>query len=389
MTGLEILFWAAATTVAYTYAGYPLLLRALGLFATRRAAGPGRPPRLSVVISAYNEAATIAAKLRSTLEQRYPADRLEVLVVSDGSGDGTDDVVRACADPRVRLLRQEPRAGKSLALNRGVAAATGDVLVFTDANAAFMPQALERLAAGFEDPTVGLVSGQGLYAASAGADTRAVANGYVRYEAALKSAESRLGFVAGADGAIYALRRDLYRDLAAAEVNDLLHPLQAALTGYRCHFDPGAITVEPPSHGAGQEWGRHVRMVAQGIHLVIRWLPRLVAAGCWRQAWGLVSHRALRWLTAPLLVATLLLNLAVLDEGSLYRLALAAQAGFYALAAVGFAAERARVRPGPLAVPYYFCVVAAAGVAGIVRWLRGGAQAVWAPTSQVATDRAA
>ncbi len=389
MTGLEILFWAATATVTYTYAGYPLLLRLAGLTTRRPPRAQGQRPRLSVVISAYNEAATIATKLRSTLEPRDPVDGLEVIVVSDGSDDGTDGIVRACGDPRVRLIRQEPRAGKSLALNRGVAAASGDVLVFTDANAAFAPHALERLAAPFADPSVGLVSGQGLYAVSEGGDTRAVANGYVRYEAALKSAESRLGFMAGADGAIYALRRDLYRDLAAAEVNDLLHPIQTALAGYRCRFDAHAITVEPPSQGSGHEWGRHVRMVAQGVHLVSRWLPRLVAARRWREAWGLVSHRALRWLTAPLLAVMLLTNLALDDRGRIYDVTLAGQAGFHALAALGLAAERAGVRLGPGALPYYFWVVAAAGVAGVLRWLRGGAQAVWAPTSRIATDRAA
>jgi cellulose synthase/poly-beta-1,6-N-acetylglucosamine synthase-like glycosyltransferase len=386
MSGLEVLFWTAATTVAYTYAGYPLALRLLGLARRPRPDGPAAWPRLSVVISAYNEAACIAGKLRSALEQDYPTDRLEVIVVSDGSEDGTDEIVRACPDPRVRLIRQEPRAGKSLALNRGVAAARGDVLVFTDANADFAPGALARLAAPFADPAVGLVSGQGLYARTEGGHTRAVGNGYVRYEAAVKSAESRLGFVAGADGAIYALRRTIYRDLAAAHVNDLLHPIQAALAGYRARFEPRAITVEPPSKHAGQEWGRHVRMVAQSVHLVSHWLPRLLAARRWREAWGLVSHRALRWLTAPALGLILALNWGLTDHRPLYDVTLAAQAAFYALAALGYVADRTRLGLGPLAVPYYFCVVAAAGVAGVVRWLRGGAQAVWAPTSQVTAE---
>src|SRR5207244_4312119 len=153
------------------------------------------------------------AKLNSTLSQRYPGRRLEVIVVSDGSTDVTDAVVASYPDPRVRLVRQEPRAGKSPALNRGALAARGDVLVFTDANALFAPEALARLAAPFADPRVGLVSGQGLYGGLDG-DARVVSSGYVRYEAALKSGESALGFLASADGAIYALRRDLYRWLA-------------------------------------------------------------------------------------------------------------------------------------------------------------------------------
>jgi hypothetical protein len=132
-----------------------------------------------------------------------------------------------------------------------------------------------------------------------------------------------------------------------------------------------------------------VRMVAQGVHLAGRWLPRLLAARRWREAWGLVSHRALRWLTAPLLAVMLLANLALAGHGPIYALALAGQVAFHALAVLGLAAERAGVRLGPAAVPYYFCVVAAAGVAGLVRWARGGAQAVWAPTSELVTDRAA
>ena len=187
-----------------------------------------------MIVAAYNEAGIIEAKIRSALEQSYPADRLEVIVVSDGSTDGTDERVRGFADRRVRLVRQEPRAGKSLALNRGVSVATGDLLIFTDANALFGPDSLARLAAGFHDPRVGLVSGQGLYVAGDAEAPRAVGNGYVRYEAFIKTREGMLGFVAGADGAIYALRRDIYRDLGPAARLYLLRSrgiLQAAHSG--------------------------------------------------------------------------------------------------------------------------------------------------------------
>ena len=238
----ELVFWAAVLLLAYAWVGYPLILT---LIAGRRrqtpeARKPSGYPFLSVIVAAFNEAGCVADKLRSTLTQRYPWSRLEVVVVSDGSTDGTDEIVAAYPDPRVRLIRQEPRAGKSLALNRGVTAARGDVLVFTDANALFAEDALARLAAHFDDPRVGLVSGQGLYGATGGGDARAVANGYVRYEAFLRSAEGRLGFLAGADGAIYALRRSLYRELHGAEVNDLQHPILAALAGFRSDFEPAA-----------------------------------------------------------------------------------------------------------------------------------------------------
>jgi GT2 family glycosyltransferase len=386
---LAVVFWTVAGLLAYTWVGYPLLLRLLARgapgTATRRR---GATPSVSVIVAAHNEAGCIAAKLASTLaRQRYPRDKIEAIVVSDGSTDGTDARVQRYPDVRVRLVRQEPRAGKSPALNRGVAAARGEVVVFTDANALFAPDAIARLAAPFADPGVGLVSGQGLY--GAGGDARVAATGYVRYEAALKAGEAALGFLAAADGAIYALRRSLYRELAASEVNDLLHPIQACLAGYRCRFVPDAVTEEPPSKDSGQEFRRHVRIIAQGAHLLGRWLPALVRARRWRAIWMLLSHRALRWTTAPCLAAALVINVLLLGAGAVYAVTLVAQAGFYALAAAGFAAERLGRRLGPLALPYYFCTVSAAGVAGLGRAARGGAEAVWAPTGQAMPGRAA
>lgn len=387
---LDTLFWLAALAVGYTWVGYPLAVTALGRWRRPPAPSRRRRPRLTVVIAAYNEACWIAAKLRSTLRQRYPWDRIEVIVVSDGSTDATDDIVAHYPDIRVRLLRQETRSGKSLALNRAVAASTGEILVFTDANALFGPEALARLAAPFEDPRVALVSGQGLYAASAAADAEAVSNGYVRFEEMVKSGEAGLGFLAGADGAIYAVRRDAYRELESAQVNDLLHPLQVALAGGACRFDGAAYTVEPPSHGGGQEFRRHVRIIAQGIHIVREWLPRLVAAGRWRAAVMLVSHRVFRWHTAIFLGVALVTNAALASTSTFYALTMAAQAGFYALALAGYLAERGGRPIGRLALPYYFCVVSIAGVAGILRFLTSGAESVWAPTGQPAvTERAA
>lgn len=388
MTATRVAFWLAAAHLAYTWIGYPLLLRLAGLLKMGGLEKAASRPLLSVIIAAFNEAEWIVRKIDGTLAQRYPARRLEVIVVSDGSTDATDALVARHPDPRVRLIRQEPRAGKSAALNRGVAAARGAVLVFTDANALFGPDALARLAAPFATPQVGLVSGQGLYAA-AGGDARAVASGYARYEALNRAGESALDFQASADGAIYALRRAIYRDLEATEVNDLLHPIQAALEGYTCRFEPAAYTVEPPSRDGGQEFRRHVRIVAQGMHLLRRWLPRLVAARRWGAVWMLLSHRALRWTTAPALAVLLTTNLLLLGQGGLHTSALVAQAVFYALALTGWLAERAGRGLGRLAVPYYFCLVTAAGVAGFGRFLRGGAQAVWTPAGAGVAERAA
>jgi cellulose synthase/poly-beta-1,6-N-acetylglucosamine synthase-like glycosyltransferase len=392
-----VLFWLATAAALYAWLGYPLVL-SLGARAvardTRSAGGARRrgwAPSVSVVVAAFNEAGVIHEKLRTTLGQEYPRDRLEVVVVSDGSSDGTDEIVRAHPDRRVTLVRQSPRAGKSLALNLGVAAARGDILVFTDADAMFVPGAIARLAAAFADERVGVVSGQGLYTTreSGHGDAPSVGNGYARFEAFLKTRESALGFVASADGAIYAMRRRLYRDLRSTEVNDLLHPIQAALAGYISRFDPGAATVEAPTSVAGQEFRRHVRIIAQGWHIVVPWLPRLLLARRWREAFMLVSHRPVRWLTGLWLVTALAANLVLLERGGVYALTLAGQVVFYGMAATGALAERLRLRLGTLALPYYFCVVSAAGLAGLVRFARGGTQAVWNPGGAAVTRRAA
>src|SRR4051812_2194075 len=198
----NVVFWLAAAVLAYTWIGYPLLLRALAMLADlapRSRAKRMARPSLSVIVAAYNEAACIRAKIDSTLAQRYPDGRLEVIVVSDGSTDVTDAIVASHPDPRVRLIRQEPRAGKSPALNRGAVAARGDVLVFTDANALFGPDALVRLAAPFADPRVGLVSGQGVYGGADGG-ARAVAGGYARDDAARQRGGAPPGFLAPRPG---------------------------------------------------------------------------------------------------------------------------------------------------------------------------------------------
>jgi len=390
---VHVVFWLAAATAAYPWLIYPLLLavrtRRRPAPASASGAGPSAAPSgpfLSVIIAAYNEAACIQAKLASALERGYPRERIEVIVVSDASSDATDRLVTEYGDPRVTLVRQEPRAGKSPALNRGVALARGDVLVFTDANALFGPTALERLAAPFADETVGLVSGHGLYTAPGPRDAEAVGNGYVRFEAFLRSREAALGVLAGADGAIYALRRQLYRDLGAAEVNDLAHAIQTAVAGYAARFDPGAYTVEPPSTDARQEFRRHVRIVAQNARLLQDWLPRIVVTRRWRLLWSLLSHRVLRWTTAPALAGAVVANAILLGSHPVYTLTAAVQGAFYALALAGLAGERSRFPLGRAALPYYFCVVSAAGLGGLVRHLRGGAEAVWAPTGQPARE---
>ena len=218
---LETLLWTCLLTVGYVYLGYPLTL----LLVRRRSPGPvrrGRQPHVTVVIAAFNEVAHIAATVRNKLAQDYPAELLDVIVVSDGSTDGTDAAVASLDDPRVTLLRQEPRQGKTLALNRAVAEAPGKIIVFSDANSRYEPSAVSRLVAAFDDIEVGYVTGQLIYENPGESGTGGGSGLYMRYENWVRRLESTVGSVVGVNGGIDAVRRGLYRPMAAHDLPDFV-----------------------------------------------------------------------------------------------------------------------------------------------------------------------
>jgi cellulose synthase/poly-beta-1,6-N-acetylglucosamine synthase-like glycosyltransferase len=373
---LACAFWLSVSALFYAYVGYPVLIGWAGRKAASRPAPSGQRPITSFIVAAYNEEKVIAEKARNVLGQLEGGD--EMIVVSDGSTDRTDAKVATVHDARLRLLRQEPRRGKNAALNLGVRESRGEVVAFSDANALLAPGSLGTLLAPFADPSVGLVSGQGLYGEVGPSDVRIVASAYVRYQAAIRQGEGALGFLSGVDGALYAMRRELFTELPLDQVHDLVHPIQVALAGRRCVFAPEAVTVEPPSRDAAAERRRQVRIIAQGFRVLPTVVPRLLAARRFREVWMLASHRILRWISWALLLIAVTTNVLLCDAHPLYRTLLACQAAFFTLAAAGAVAENLSVRLRLLALPYYFCLVSYAGFAGLAECLRGHAHTVWA-----------
>jgi cellulose synthase/poly-beta-1,6-N-acetylglucosamine synthase-like glycosyltransferase len=240
------------------------------------------------------------------------------------------------------------------------------------------PGALDRLLRPFADPAVGLVSGLGLYGQVDHTDLRLVSNAYARYETVIRRGEAALGFMAGVDGALYAMRRELYQELPADQVHDLLHPIQVALAGRLAVFVPEAVTLEPPSADSASEWRRQVRIIAQGFRVLAMTAPLLLYRGRLRELWMLVSHRLLRWIGSLLALLALLGNVFLLDAHPVYRILLGLQVTFFVIAAVGALGERLSLRLRALALPYLFCVVSCAGLVALVEALRGRAHAVWA-----------
>lgn len=376
---LELCFWLAIGLVVYAYIGYPTLL---ALLPKRQAAGAVPPddalPTVTMVVAAHNEEDVIGQKILNTLRHDYPEDKLDVLVVSDGSTDGTEANVMKRRGSRVRLAVQTPQRGKNDAINLGVRHARGEIVVFTDANAMMAPGSLRALVAPFADEEVGLVSGRGLYGTFEANTPRAVSNAYVRYETFIKEREASLGFLAAADGALYALRRELHRELRWNQVHDLMHPILVTLLGKRSDFAGEAFTVEPPSKDAAAEFRRHVRIIAQGFLVFVGQAPFLAEQGKWKELFLLTSHRPLRWLSGIFLAAAFASSLALALDSTFYLALVLLQLAFYAAALGGALGERINVKLRLLAIPYYFCVVSVAGFSGLMQVLRGHSHVSWA-----------
>lgn len=372
----QLIFWTSFILLGYAYLGYPIILSMVAAIGGRKSAPEMRHlPTVTLLLSVFNEERVIAGKIANFRALDYPADRLEFIIVSDGCSDRTEEIVRSAAlcDPRIRLLVQERRGGKTRALNRGAEEARGEILVFTDANALFDPAAVKMLARHFADPGVGLVGGTSHYFDAATGRT-VPAGLYRRYEDRLKAGEGMSGGIVGADGAIYALRRDLYEPLPPEYINDFIHPVQVATRGFRAIQDNEAVCREPVDGGETGEMRRQTRIMAQSWRIFCTQITGLVRAGRIVYAWQFVTHKFLRWLTLPFLAAFCAATLALAAEGVLYQLALAGQAALLLLAAAG-----SRGASGLARVAFLFFLIHAAAITGLIRYLRGTAYVTWNP----------
>ncbi len=378
---IALIFWLASFLVVYPYVVYPLVLLALSRSARAKTPHPGRPPRkVTLVISAYNEDAVIELKLRNALALDYPADRLEILVVSDASSDRTDEIVQAISleEPRVRLLRQEQRRGKSAGLNNAVEQASGEIIVFSDANAIYDARAIAELTACFDDERVGYVVGAALYR-DAEANRAAESEGlYWKLELFLKKLESDFGSVVGGDGAIYAARRALVRPLREDDISDFVTPLQIIAQGYRSVFNPKAICYEDAGESFGKEFGRKRRIVNRSWRAYRRYVGLLSWATHGRFRFMLLSHKVIRWFALPLVAVAWLANTALLTVGGVYWLTWVAITASALIALYAGARDRAaRPLSRITSALYYFYFVNLAGALGIWDEWRGVRHVTW------------
>ena len=385
----KIIFWLSFLFILYTYAGYPLLLLIWARLCPRAIIKVAQSilPTVSVVIAAKNEENAIGKRIENLIAQDYPKSRLQIIVVSDGSDDNTVAIVaRFCeqlataakqgtADqPRLDLVNLSRGEGKPNALNHGLAKAAGEIIVFADARQTFAPDAIKELVANFNDPAVGCVSGELFFVNDSNSTINMEMGLYWQIEKMVRKLESHIGSVAGATGAIYAIRRTLYRDLPKATLlDDVMTPMNIVLQGYRTIFDRSAKAYDQVSGNAATEWRRKVRTLA-GNWQFITLRPALffpVLNPIW---WRFLSHKIFRLLVPFGLPVLLICSLLV--PGDFYRAVALIQIVFYLAAAIGWFIPGTRsLRLVKLS--YFFMVLNTAAIAGCWYWATGRCGAAW------------
>jgi len=362
----------------WVYAGYPLLLWVMSRVSTRRTVSHREiEPTVTLIISAFNEGKVIRRKLENCLSLDYPRPRLEIIVVSDCSTDDTDKIVQEYENTGVRLIRMPERGGKTRGLNYAVPRAAGEIVIFSDANAMYDPLVVRNLVRNFADPNVGCVTGESRYEVDGATDSTASENLYWRYELAIKRLESAAGSLVGGDGAIYAIRKNLFRPMRPADLSDFVNPLQITAQGYRNVYEPEAISMESGAETFDQEFRRKVRIVNRAWRGL--WRVRVVL-NPFRYGFftvQVVSHKLLRWLVPVFMAGALVSGLFLMHRSALYASLGIAQLAFYLLAILGWLQSNRSSISRLFYVPYYFCLVNYASLLGILNYYRGQTFTMW------------
>jgi cellulose synthase/poly-beta-1,6-N-acetylglucosamine synthase-like glycosyltransferase len=370
---VELLFWMSIILLVYIYSGYPFVAFCLAKITKKSfRVDESYLPKVSVILSVYNEEQVIEAKIDNFLALDYPSDRLELVVISDCCSDTTDALIRKAADSRIRLFIQTNRSGKTRNLNWGVREACGDILIFTDANSMFAGDAIKKIVRHFIDPQVSLVSGKSIYSDQEGRGTSGGV--YRRYEDFIKKAESGLAGIVGADGAIYGMSKAMYSPLRPEHINDFIHTIQVVLAGKIALSDDQVICREKTNEQTGGELRRQTRIMAQSWLIFMSQILPLLRARKFLYIWQIVSHKFLRWLTVPILAAAFLSNLSLGNEGIQYIITLVSQMLFWLGVIVGSRAKR-----GMSKVLYLFILMHYAAVLGLIKYLSGNVYATWNP----------
>lgn len=379
MRVIEVLFWLSAFGVVYPYLGYPVVLWALGRFLGRqgRRENGDAPfyPSVSMIIPVCNEEARIERKIVNTATLRYPADRLQVLFVSDGSTDRTVELIKMRASGTMTLIELPVRQGKGAALNAGLDHAKHDILVFSDAAIELEPDALRHIVRGFCDPEVGCISGEDKIAESGGEAW------YGRYELLVRRLESKVHSIVGASGSFYAQRRELCGPFLEGLAPDFLSVLRTVEQGFRAVSEPEAVGAMTSVKDSKQEFERKVRTLIRGMTTLFAYVRVLNPIRFGMFAFEVLSHKALRWSVPFFLVMALASSITLLGS-PWFNLVVIVQVAFYGAALLAFSGW-SYIRHSLFGkIALYFSMVNAAILVAWFKYGKGVRQELWTPSQR-------
>lgn len=380
-----IVFWFCVFIIFYTYIGYGIVLFVLvkirQLIKGKRIINTSGEdlPAITIIVAAYNEQEIIEEKIKNTLSLNYDCSKIKYLFITDGSTDGTAAAIAKY--PAIKLMHVAARSGKINAIHRAMKEVTTEVVVFTDANTFLNKDSLVNIARHYADKRVGAVSGEKRVEVPDISDATAGEGFYWRYESALKKLDSQLYSVVGAAGELFSIRTKLYEPVAPDTIlDDFMISLLIASKGYRIVYEPDAFALESASYSTFEELKRKVRISAGGIQSILRLRSLLNPFKFPLLCFQYISHRVLRWTITPVcMILAFLLNGVILfsSTGYIYRLLFLAQFFIYASALTGWLFERKEIKIKAVFIPFYFCMMNYAVLAGMVRYASKKQSAAW------------
>jgi cellulose synthase/poly-beta-1,6-N-acetylglucosamine synthase-like glycosyltransferase len=381
-----LLFWLSLTSLIYIYIGYPVLLRFLPRKKGRKACSDNIKittenffPTITIIIPAFNEEDVIAATIQNKLEQKYPQDKINIIVVSDESEDNTDDIITNFSEKNdnVKLIRQIPRRGKTSGLNLAFQEITSDLIIFSDANSIYELDAIKQLADTFIDPDVGYVTGKMIYVNEDGSMVGEGCSAYMQYENHIRSLESNIGSVVGVDGGIDAIRTNLYSELNADQLPDFVQPLKVVEQGKRVVYQPKAILKEEALADNNSEFKMRVRVSLRALWALYDMRQLFNPSSYGLFSLQLFSHKLIRYLAFVPMILAFVANAALIGYSPVYNVLFLVQIGFYALAYIGYLKPYNSNKYVGLA--HYFCLINYAAAIASVKFFKGEKIVIWKP----------
>ncbi len=390
MKYIEIIFWALLFIVFYAYLGYGILLFFLvqikRIFSgKKKIINENYEPDVTLFVAAYNEKDYVDAKVKNSFEMQYPREKIHQVWVTDGSDDGTPDILRKFKDKGIEVYHEDARGGKIGAMNRGMQFIKTPIVIFSDGNTMLGKESVQRIVDMFKDPKVGCVSGEKRIF-SKDADAAVGSEGiYWKYESKLKKWDAELYSVVGAAGELFAVRTELFQEVEKDTLlDDFIISLRIAMKGYTIQYDPEAYAIESASANVQEELKRKIRIAAGGIQSIVRLSPLLNPFKYGTLSFQYISHRVLRWTVAPVALPLIFIANLILaihygfnNFSNIYTLLFYAQVVFYAASLLGWYFENKKIKVKPLFIPYYFFIMNYAVFLGFRRYLAGQQSVNW------------